>query len=123
MQGETMQNDNFKYDINALFTDPLFKLGFLDFFIKMQQDGIEAARKFWNSYAQKSDLFPNTVDIYERMVDFYIILGIVPKAKYDEVLKENTSLKEENKFLKDILRELQGNIFNLGGEKAQRSGQ
>jgi regulator of replication initiation timing len=47
------------------------------------------------------------------------MLGIVPKTNYDNVLKENTSLKEENKFLKDILRELQVNIFKIGGEKAQ----
>jgi len=114
-----MQNDKFKYDINALFTDPLFRMGFFDFFIKMQQDGIEAAKKFWGSYPQKSDLFPNAIDLYERMVDFYIMLGIVPKTNYDKVLKENASLKEENKFLKDTLRELQVNIFKVGGEKAQ----
>jgi regulator of replication initiation timing len=114
-----MQNDKFKYDINALFTDPLFRMGFIDFFTKMQQDGMEAAKKFWSSYPQKSDLFPNAIDLYERIVDFYIMLGIVPKTNYDNVLKENTSLKEENKFLKDILRELQVNIFKIGGEKAQ----
>jgi regulator of replication initiation timing len=94
-------------------------MGFIDFFTKMQQDGMEAAKKFWSSYPQKSDLFPNAIDLYERIVDFYIMLGIVPKTNYDNVLKENTSLKEENKFLKDILRELQVNIFKIGGEKAQ----
>ena len=114
-----MRNDNFKYDINALFTDPLFRMGFIDFFTKMQQDGMEAAKKFWSSYPQKSDLFPNAIDLYERIVDFYIMVGIVPKTNYDNVLKENASLKEENKFLKDILRELQVNIFKIGGEKAQ----
>jgi regulator of replication initiation timing len=119
MQGGTMQNDKFKYDINALFTDPLFRMGFFDFFIKMQQDGIEAAKKFWSSYPQKSALFPNAIDLYERIADFYIMLGIVPKTNYDNVLKENASLKEENKFLTDTLRELQVNIFKTGGEKAQ----
>jgi hypothetical protein len=103
-----------------LFTSPLFKIGFFDFFLKMQQEGIEAARKFWYSYADKNSLMPNTVDMFERMIDFYIILGFVPRIKYDEVMKENTNLKEENKFLRDTLRELQLNLFKDGGESGQQ---
>jgi hypothetical protein len=102
-----------------LFTNFLFKKGFFDFFLKMQQEGIESARRFWGTYAGK-DLFPNAVDIFERMVDFYIGLGLVPSAKYDEALKENKSLNEENKFLKDMIRELQMNLFTEGGEKVQQ---
>jgi hypothetical protein len=103
-----------------LFTNPLFKKGFFDFFLKMQQEGIEAARKFWGGYADKNFPFPNAMDMYERMVDFYIILGFVPRAKYDEMLNENKSLKEENRFLRDTIRELQLNLFTEGGERVQQ---
>ena len=114
-----MVNDECNSQMNDLFMNPLFKIGFFDFFLKMQQEGIEAARKYWISYAQKNSLFPNVLDTYERMADFYIILGFVPRSKYEQVLNENKSLKEENKFLRDAMRELQFNIFAEGGEAAQ----
>ncbi|HEX9137062.1 MAG TPA: hypothetical protein VF905_08980 [Nitrospirota bacterium] len=103
-----------------LFTNPLFKMGFFDYFLKMQQEGIEAARKFWSSTAEKSGLLPNAGEMYERMIDFYIILGFVPRIKYDEIAKENKSLKAENKFLRDAMRELQQNLFKEGGEMGQQ---
>ncbi len=103
-----------------LFANPLFKKGFFDFFLKMQQEGIESARKFWGGYYDKN-LFPNAPDIFEKMVDFYIILGFVPRMKYDELLKENEKLKEENRFLRDTIRELQLNIFKEGGEKMEEA--
>jgi len=114
-----MFNDECNSKMNDMFTNPLFKMGFFDFFLKMQQEGIEAARKYWMTYAQQNSLFPNTLDTYERMADFYIILGLVPKIRYDEVLNENKSLKDENKFLRDTMRELQLNLFAEGGETAQ----
>jgi hypothetical protein len=104
----------------GLFTNPLFKMGFFDFFLKMQQEGIEAARKFWGTYAEKNNLFPDAPEMYERMIDFYIILGFVPRVKYDEILGESKSLKQENKFLRDTIRELQFNLFTEGGEKVQQ---
>jgi hypothetical protein len=58
--------------------------------------------------------------MYERMIDFYIILGFVPRVKFDAMAKENKNLKEENKFLRDAMRELQLNLFKDGGEKAQQ---
>ncbi len=106
--------------INDLFTNPLFKMGFFDFFLKMQQEGIESARKFWLAYAEKNNLVPNAMEMYERIIDFYIILGFVPRVKFDEVVKENTSLKAENKFLRDTIRELQINLFKEGGERGQQ---
>ena len=114
-----MFNDECTIKMLNLFTNPLFKKGFFDFFLKMQQEGIEAARKFWGTYSDKNSLFPDAIDMYERMVDFYIILGFVPKAKYDELLADNKNLKEENKFLRDTIRELQFSLFTEGGEKAQ----
>jgi hypothetical protein len=114
-----MFNDDCDTRMNDLFTNPLFKIGFFDFFLKMQQEGIDAARKYWMTYAEKNSLFPNVLDTYERMADFYIILGFVPRARHDQVLRENKSLKDENKFLRDTIRELQFNLFSEGGEAAQ----
>ena len=115
-----MFTEDMTKEMMDLFTNPLFKMGFFDFFLKMQQDGIEAARKFWENSAQKQSLVPNAIEMYERMIDFYIILGFVPRIKYDEMAKENKNLKEENKFLRDAMRELQLNLFKDGGEKAQQ---
>lgn len=115
-----MFNDECTTKMTGLFTNPLFKMGFFDFFLKMQQEGIEAARKFWGTYSEKNNLFPDALEMYERMIDFYIILGFVPRVKYDEILGENKSLKQENKFLRDTLRELQFNLFTEGGEKVQQ---
>lgn len=109
-----------KYTTN-LFNNPLYRKGFFDFFLKQQQEGIEAARNFWSGYADKNDLFPGLAETYERMVDFYIILGFVPKNKYDEALHENTKLMEENKFLRDTIRELQRTLFTDGEEKIQQT--
>jgi len=114
-----MLNDECKTQMEDLFTNPLFKTGFFDFFIKMQQEGIESARRYWVTYMEKNSLYPNSADVYERMADFYIIFGFVPKGRHDEVLSENKSLKEENKFLRDTLRELQVSLFAEGGKKAQ----
>jgi hypothetical protein len=103
-----------------LLEDPLFRKAFFDFFLKMQEQGIASAKKFWGGYIDK-DLFPNAPDIFEKMVDFYIVLGLVPRMKYDGVLKENENLKEENTFLRDIIRELRVNLFREGGKKAQEA--
>ena len=114
-----MLNDECKTQMADLFTNPLFKTGFFDFFVKAQQEGIESARKYWEAYAQQNSLFPNSGDVYERMADFYIIFGFVPKTRHDQVLGENKRLQEENKFLRDAMRELQLNLFSEGGKKAQ----
>ena len=100
-----------------LFTNPLFKMGFFDYFLKMQQEGIEAARKFWSSTAEKNSPVPNAGEMYERMIDFFIILGFVPRVKYEEAVKESKNLKVENKFLRDAMRELQSKAFQRMGRK------
>jgi hypothetical protein len=104
----------------GLLADPLFKKGFLDFFLKVQQEGIDSAKRFWGGYFEKN-LFPNASDIFEKMVDFYIVLGFVSRAKYDEVVKENETLKEENRFLRETFRELQLNILRKGGEEVREA--
>ena len=102
-----------------LFSNPLFKTGFFDFFLKMQQEGIEAARRYWTANAGSLGVYPNALEAYERMADFYVIFGFVPRLKYDQALSENKSLKEENKFLRDTIRELQENLFKEGNAAAQ----
>lgn len=118
-KGGVMYDDESTLKMLYLSSNPLFKKAFLDFFLKTQQEGIEAARRFWSMYTDKS-VFPDALDMYEWMVDFYIIIGFVPKAKYDQALKENKRLEEENKFLRDTVRELQLSIFSEGGEKVQQ---
>ena len=115
-----MFNEEMTREMMDLFTNPLFKMGFFDYFLKMQQEGIEAARKLWSSTAEKSGLLPNASEMYEQMIDFYIILGFVPRIKYDEIAKENKSLKAGNKFLRDAMRELQQNLFKEGGEMGRQ---
>jgi hypothetical protein len=109
--------------MTELFTNPLFRKGFFDYFLKMQQEGIEAARKFWNLSPEKDTLSPLTGDMYERMVDFYITLGFVPRMKYDEAMKENEKLAQENAFLKETLKQLQTDLFLEGGKKMQEEWQ
>ena len=115
-----MPTDDMTKQMMDIFANPLFKMGFFDYFLKMQQEGIEAARKFWSSSAQKNSPVPNAVDMYEKMVDFFIILGFVPRIKYEEALKEIKNVKDENKFLRDAMRELQTNLFREWGEKGQQ---
>jgi regulator of replication initiation timing len=117
-----MDDKEFTQKMLDLFSNPLFKMDFLDFLLKTQQEGIEAAKKFWSLYVHEN-VFPNAVELYERMVDFYIIVGLVPKAKYDRAIKENERLKEESKFLRDTLSQLQENLYSEGGEKAQQAWQ
>lgn len=118
--GERVFNEDMTKQMMDLFTNPLFKMGFFDFFLKMQQEGIEAARKFWSTTAEKNTPVPNVTEMYERLVDFYIILGFVPRVKYEDAVKENKSLKEENKFLRDAILELQSNLFKEAGEKGRQ---
>lgn len=108
--------------VMEMYSNPLFKKEFFDFFIKMQQEGIEAAKKFWGiSYG--ANMFPNAMEFYEKLVDFYIVLGFIPRAKYDEVVKENEKLKHENTFLRDTIKQLQMKVFTEGGQHIQESWQ
>ncbi len=115
-----MSKEDVTKQMMDLFTNPLFKMGFFDYFLKMQQDGIEAARKIWSSAAEKNIPVPNAAEMYEQMIDFFIILGFVPRIKYEEAVKETKNLKEENQFLRDAMRELQSNLFKEWGERGQQ---
>lgn len=116
-----MLNEAMFRSMMELYGNPLFKKGFFDFFQKMQEEGIEAARKFWNIYPAKDSPFPYGPEIYEKMADFYGILGFVPKMKYDEVTRENEKLRYENTFLRDTIKQLQLNILKEGGEAVQET--
>ena len=59
----------------------------------------------------------------ERMGDFYQKLGFVPQTKYDDLQKENASLKAENQMLRDTIRELQQKYIAENGAKAQKAWQ
>jgi len=115
-----MFNGDYVKLMAEMFSNPLFKRGFLEFYLKMQQEGIEAARRFW-SLSPERKIYPGTPDIFEKIIDFYIILGFVPSFKYEQALSENENLKEENKFLKETLKELQTVIFTAGGKSLQES--
>lgn len=96
--------------IKDLFSIPLFKIGFFKFFSVMQGEGVMAARKFWSSTYGSDFLIPNAPEIFEKMVDFYIILGFVPRKRYEKMLEENEKLREENKSLSAAIKELRNNI-------------
>ncbi len=113
-----MNEDMVKYFM-SLCENPLFRQGFMDFFTRMQKEGLDGARKFWELSASKSGLSDKAPDIFEQMIAFYSSLGFVPKKQYDDVVKENETLKAENEFLKNTIQELRLRMMAEGGEKAR----
>jgi hypothetical protein len=99
--------------VEDLFTKPLFKKWFLEFFSKMQKEGIQAAERFWNQYHRGDGQIPKAPKIFEKLIDFYLILGFVPRQRHEMDLRENDRLKEENKRFMDILRELRSSIYDV----------
>jgi hypothetical protein len=87
----------------------------------MQREGIEAARRFWHSYPYKNVFFPNAMDMYEKMIDFYLSLGLAPRAKYEEVFEEHEKLHYQNAFLRETIMQLQLRMFAEGGEKVREA--
>jgi regulator of replication initiation timing len=104
-----------------LSKDPQYQKGFFDFFVKMQQEGLEAARKFWNQSAEKDKLHPQASEMFEQMASFYSGLGFVPKQKYDAAVKENEELKKENEALRQAIKELNLKVFSEGSAKVQEA--
>ena len=114
-----MVTEEFLKSLFDLFDNPLLKKGFRDFFQKVQQEGIEAAKQFWDISPLRQSLFPNTSEIFEKMIDFYLNLGFVPFTKYEELVKKNEQLKKEIQFLKDIIKDLNQKAFTEGGKAMQ----
>ncbi len=103
-----------------LFANPLFKTGFAEFAAKAQQEGMEAAKQFWG-LSDYGKAFPYSEEMCERLADWYKALGFVTTAKHKEVVDENAALKAENQLLKNMIKDLQFNLFSEGGEKAQQA--
>ncbi len=116
-----MFNEELLKSIMNLFNDFLFRKGFFDFFQKIQLEGVEAARSFWHSYPYKTVFYPSAGDIYEKMIDFYISLGLTSKVKYDEVSEEHRKLHYQNAFLRETIMQLQLKMFTEGGEKVREA--
>ncbi|MDP3088107.1 MAG: hypothetical protein Q8M99_08010 [Methylotenera sp.] len=105
-----------------MFSNPMFKQGANEFLKIAQQQGMEAANKFWG-ISSESQSFPGVDKMMERMADFYQTLGFVPQAKYDELMKQYASLKAENQLLTDTIRELQQRFIAENSAKAQQAWQ
>jgi len=114
-----MSPDQFKLMMEA-FANPLFRQSAGETFSKMQQDGIEAARKFWAATPYAA-VYPDAQQMMDRMADFTSAMGFVPLAKYEALQKEVDSLKSENQLLRDTIRELQHSFMADGGVKAQQA--
>ena len=113
------RNEEFMKSLLDLYSSPLFKQGFPDFFLRVQREGIETAKQFWDISPLRQILFPDTSEIFEKMLDFYFNLGFVPFTKYEEVVKENKQLEEENRFLRNTIKNLHQKVFTEGGKAMQ----
>ena len=105
-----------------MFSNPMFKQGANEFLKIAQQQGLEAANKFWG-ISSESQAFPSMDKMMERASEFYQTMGFVPQAKYEELMKENATLKNENQMLRDTIRDLQQRFMAENGAKAQQAWQ
>lgn len=105
-----------------MFANPAYQQGASEFFKIAQQQGMEAARKFWGG-SFDATAFPGAEQMMERMADFYSSMGFVTVAKHEEIARENASLKAENQLLRDSIRELQQSFVAENGAKAQQAWQ
>ncbi|MFM8330957.1 MAG: hypothetical protein ACKN9T_04660 [Candidatus Methylumidiphilus sp.] len=115
-----MHNEDLFKNMLDLFGNPLFRAGYAEFAQKAQQEGIEAAKKFWG-LSEYGKAFPYSADMCERLDDWYKALGFVTSAKYAELADENARLKAENQALKAMVSDVQLKLFTEGGEKAQQA--
>ncbi|MBF0458715.1 MAG: hypothetical protein HQK99_12570 [Nitrospirae bacterium] len=117
-------NENFLKDLAALYSNPLVQNMFMEYFTKMQQEGTQAAAKFFNTAPAKKDvLFGMGPDVFEKMAEFYTGFGFVSQKKHEEVLKENESLKKENAFLKEVVQKMNLKMFEEGSRGIQEAWQ
>ncbi|MCG6551258.1 MAG: hypothetical protein L7F77_02930 [Candidatus Magnetominusculus sp. LBB02] len=117
-------NENFLKDLAALYSNPLVKSMFVDYFTRLQQEGAQAAAKFFTTPAAKQDtMFGIGPDVFEKMAEFYTGFGFVSQKKYDELAKENESLKKENAFLKEVVQQMNLKMFEEGSKGIQEAWQ
>ena len=105
-----------------MFSNPMFKQASNEFLKVAQQQGMEAANKFWG-ISKENNAFPGVEKMMEQMAEFYQTLGYVSQAKYDELMSQYTSLKAENQMLSDSIRELQQRFIAENSAKAQQAWQ
>ena len=104
------------------FSNPMFKNGANEFLKIAQQQGMEAANKFWGISSQ-SQAFPDVDKMMGSMAEFYQSLGFVSQTKYDELMQQFTSLKADNQMLSDSIRELQQRFIAENSAKAHQAWQ
>jgi len=104
------------------FNNPMFKQGANEFLKMAQQQGMEAANKFWG-ISTESQPFPGAEKMMIQMAEFYKTMGFVPQARFDEAMKEIATLKNENQMLRDTIRDLQNRFMAENGAKAQQAWQ
>ena len=104
------------------FSNPMFKNGANEFLKIAQQQGIDAANKFWGISSQ-SQAFPDVEKMMGSMAEFYQSLGFVSQTKYDELMQQFTSLKADNQMLSDSIRELQQRFIAENSAKAHQAWQ
>jgi hypothetical protein len=102
-----------------LFNNPIFQKCSMDFFSKMQEGGLDDAKKYWNLSPQKNQLFGVNSDTMEQFSNFYATMGFVPSWKYNKLKEENEKLERENKFLKDTISQLNLKVFEEGSKQIQ----
>lgn len=102
-----------------LFNNPLFQRCSMDFFSKMQEKGLDDAKKYWSLSPHKDQFFNGNVDIMEQFSNFYAAMGLVPSWKYNKLAEENEKLQKENQFLKDTISQLNLKVFEEGSKKIQ----
>ena len=104
------------------FSNPMFKHGANEFLKIAQQQGIDAANKFWGISSQ-SQAFPDVEKMMGNMAEFYQSPGFVSQTKYDELMQQFTSLKADNQILSDSIRELQQRFIAENSAKAHQAWQ
>ncbi|MBF0540496.1 MAG: hypothetical protein HQK91_03470 [Nitrospirae bacterium] len=102
-----------------LFNNPIFQKCSMDFFSKMQDGGLDDAKKYWSLSPHKNQFFDGSTDMMEQFSKFYATMGFVPSWKYDKLKEENEKLQKENQFLKDTISQLNLKVFEEGSKKIQ----
>lgn len=114
-------NDDLLKNLMSLYSNPLFQQTFSNYFMKMQQEGVESARNYWRFIPEKNKFADSAPALFEQMIDFYSSMGFVSRKKYDELVKENEELKRENQFLKEMIQKLNLQVMTEGGVKMQEA--
>lgn len=105
-----------------MFANPVFKQGAAEFMNVAQQQGVEAAKKFWG-ISSSGQSFPDAEKMMESMAELYKTMGFVPMTKYTELQKELENLQKENLLLRETIQDLQKRFMAESNEKAQQAWQ